>query len=79
MRLCQIAAAAAVVGLLAACSSAEKKAARAQGEAYEAQEELTRQRLDLVEKYKKCVADAGADQAKVEACDSYLKAAEALQ
>ncbi len=79
MRLFQIAAAAALVGLVASCSSPQDKAAKAQGSAYKAQEELTRQRLEFVDKYRKCVSDAGQDALKVEACDSYLKAAEALQ
>jgi hypothetical protein len=32
-----------------------------------------------VEKYQACVDEAAGDQLKVDACDSYLKAAEALK
>lgn len=65
--------------LLSACGSAERDAARAQERAYEAQERVAEERLDLVEKYQKCIKDAGSDQVKAAACDSYLKAAEALK
>ncbi|NIR32394.1 MAG: hypothetical protein GWN84_24440 [Gammaproteobacteria bacterium] len=67
------------IGLLAACSSPEEKAAKAQAGSYKAQEEVARQRLELVDKYQKCVEQAAGDGMKIEACDSYLKAAEALQ
>ena len=67
------------MGLLAACSSPEKDAARAQERSYEAQENVALERLKLVEKYQVCVKDAGADTLKIEACDSYLRAAEALK
>ena len=70
---------AAVMGLLAACSSPQKDAARAQEGAFEAQEKVAKQRLELVEKYQACVDEAAGDQLKVDACDSYLKAAEALK
>jgi hypothetical protein len=50
-----------------------------QDKAYEAQEEVHKERLSLVEEYKKCMDDAGEDSAKVEACDKFLKASEALQ
>ncbi len=63
-------------GLLAACSNPQKDAARAQERSYEAQEDVARQRLELVEKYQECVKDNAL---KVEACDSYLRAAEALK
>jgi hypothetical protein len=55
------------------------KADRAQEPAYEAQERVAQQRLNLVDKYQKCVRDAGSDQSKAVACESYLKAAEALK
>ncbi len=67
------------MGLLTACSNPQKNAARAQKHSYEAQEEVTRQRLELVEKYQECVKDAAGDELNVEACDSYLRAAEALK
>lgn len=68
-----------LVGLLGACSSPQDKAADAQKSASEAQEKIAEERLDLVEKYKGCVKKAAGDKAKVEACDSFLKAAQALQ
>jgi len=57
---------------LSACASPQEKA-------YEAQENVYNERLSLVEEYKDCMDDAGADSAKVEACDNFLKAAEALK
>ena len=79
MRHFQVLIAAALVGLVAACSSAQKDAAKAQKGASEAQEQATRQRLELVEKYQACVEEAAGDNQKVEACDSYLSAAQALK
>jgi hypothetical protein len=52
---------------------------RAQKGSYKAQENVANERLELVGKYQQCVDKAGEDQQKVEACDSYLKAAEALK
>ena len=70
-----------VTALLAtsACTGAsQRKAARSETKANEAQEEVAKERLALIEEYKKCVADAGNDLLAVEACDVYLKSAEAL-
>jgi ABC-type Zn uptake system ZnuABC Zn-binding protein ZnuA len=47
--------------------------------AYQAQEGVHKERLALIEKYQKCLDAAGGDNVKVEACDQYLKAAEALK
>ena len=55
------------------------KADRARERAYQAQERVAQQRLNLVDKYQKCVRDAGSDQSKAVACQSYLKAAAALK
>ncbi len=55
-----------------ACSSPEKRA-------HKAQESVHKERLSLVEEYKKCLKKAGDDKDKMEACDQYLKAAEALR
>ena len=52
---------------------------RAQKDSYKAQENVANERLKLVDEYRKCIEKAGEDQQKVEACDSYLKAAEALK
>jgi hypothetical protein len=69
----------AAVALLAACASPEKRAARAQERSYEAQEDVAKKRLDLVAQYQSCVQEAAGDKMKIEACDSYLRAAEALK
>ena len=55
-----------------ACSTPQDKA-------YKAQEGVHKERLKLVDEYKKCLGKAGTDEVKVEACDQYLKAAEALR
>jgi len=59
--------------LLSSCGASPKE------KAYKSQENVNNERLALVEKYQKCVKDAGDDKIKVEACDQYLKAAEALK
>jgi len=74
-----LAIAAACSGLLAACTSPQERAADAQADAFAAQEDIAKRRLELVDKYQKCVNDAGGDQQKAAACDSYLKASEALK
>ena len=61
-----------VLLLTLACSSPQDKA-------YKAQESIHKERLKLVDQYKKCIKKAGTDKAKVEACDQYLRAAEALK
>ena len=61
-----------VFGLTLGCASPQDKA-------YQAQEKVHKERLKLIEKYQKCMKDAGEDKAKAEACDQYLKAAEALK
>jgi hypothetical protein len=63
----------------AGCSSPQDRAAKAQEQSYEAQEEVARQRLELVDRYQTCVEEAAGDTQRVEACDSYLRAAEALK
>ena len=59
---------------------------QAQEDSYKAQENVANQRLELVDKYQECMKNAaemaeeeGTDQSEREkACESYLKAAEAL-
>ena len=60
------------VTLIGACQAPERRA-------YRAQTKISEERLKLVDQYKKCVNQAGEDKEKVEACDSYLKAAESLK
>ena len=79
MRRLQTLVAIVCVGVLAACATPEEKAAKAQQESYEAQEEVARERLELVEKYQDCVEEAAGDAQKAEACETYLRAAEALK
>jgi hypothetical protein len=50
-----------------------------QDKAYEAQEKVHIERLELVEKYQECVKEAGDDKVKAEACNQYLEASEALK
>lgn len=64
---------------LLACGSPERQALRAQADASNTQAEVNNERLKLIEEYQKCTADAGTDSAKAETCESYLKAANALQ
>ena len=61
-----------VVGIVLGCASPQDRA-------YEAQENVYKERLRLVDEYQKCVQKAGNDKQKAEACDQYLKAAEALK
>ena len=61
-----------VLLLTLACSNPQDRA-------YKAQEGIHKERLKLVDQYQKCLKKAGSDKAKVEGCDQYLKAAEALK
>ncbi len=79
MRRNEILASTIIVGFLAACSSPQDRAAGAQERSYEAQEKVANERLELVDKYQKCVKAAAGDKLKSESCNSYLKAAEALK
>ncbi len=67
------------LGLIVSCSSPEERAAKSQQRAYEAQEDLVKERLRLVEQYRECVTASSGDDLKLKACDSYLKSAEALK
>ncbi len=79
MDMIKILGVAACLGALAACSTPQDRAAEAQEGAYEAQEDVAKKRIHLVEQYQNCMKDAAGDQQKAAACDSYLKAAEALK
>ncbi|MDJ0609224.1 MAG: hypothetical protein QNJ67_09630 [Kiloniellales bacterium] len=79
MKHVKILAGLAVLGMLAGCSSPQDRAAKAQERSYEAIEKAAQERLELVDKYQDCVKEAAGDNEKIEACDSYLKAAEALR
>jgi len=60
------------------CSGAERQAQRADRRHSDSATAVNKERLKLIDDYKKCIDKAGADQEKSEKCDSYLKAAEAL-
>ena len=64
---------------LVACGGASRKASRAEAKSYKATASVSEERLRLVDEYRKCVSKAGSDTLKIEVCDSYLKAAEALK
>jgi hypothetical protein len=68
-----------LLGFLAACSSPQDNAAKAQERSYDAQEKVATQRLELIDQYRACIEEASGDSLKIEGCDSYLRAAEALK
>ena len=61
-----------VVMTMLSCTSSQDKA-------FNAQAEVSNERLKLVETYQKCIAEAGDDSMKAEACEQYIKAADALK
>ena len=61
-----------VAGTILACQSAQDKAAKSQ-------DAVNRERLELDDKYKKCMEKAEKDKEKEAECEPYLKAAEALK
>ena len=67
------------IGMITACSTPEEKAHKAKAKSYNAQEKIHEERLRLVDDYKKCLDKAGEDKAKAEACEKFLRAAEALK
>lgn len=67
------------IGILAGCSNPAERASKAQEQSFKAQEGIAKQRLDLVAKYQTCVEKASDNAQMIEACDSYLKAAQALR
>ena len=79
MNFVKVVSVALLIGLLTACSTPQDRAAKAQQRSYEAQEKVAKERLKLVDQYHACVKEAGDDRQKATACDSYLRAAEALK
>ena len=79
MKFVNLAGVAMLIGFLAACSTPQERAAEAQAGAYNAQQDVAKRRLQLVDQYQSCVKDAAGNQQKAAACDSLLKAAEALK
>ena len=72
MKLLKILLVVIVAGTIMACQSAQDKAAKSQ-------EEVNRERLELVDKYQKCIEKAEGDKDKEAECEKHLKAAEALK
>lgn len=65
--------------LTTACTGmTERSANRSQAQASRAQGAVAQERLNLVEQYRTCVSEAGDDVPQIEACDVYLRSAEAL-
>ena len=62
----------AVVGIIIGCQSAQDKAAKSQ-------DAVNRERLELVDKYKKCMEKAKQDKESQAECEQYLKASEAFK
>jgi hypothetical protein len=61
-----------IVGFTVACSSPQDRA-------YEAEAKANQEKLRLVQEYQKCLKKAGDNNAMKEACEDYLKKAEALK
>jgi uncharacterized protein YcfL len=61
-----------VAGMILACSSSQDKA-------YKSQEAVNKERLTLIDKYKKCMKKADTNKEKEAQCEQYLKAADALK
>ena len=55
-----------------ACSSSQDKANKAQ-------QNVSEERLELIDKYQKCMKKAEGDKDKETSCEQYLKAADALK
>ena len=68
-----------MVTALAACSTPQEKAAKAQEKSSKAELQIKQERLKLLDEYKSCVKEAGDDRAKADECDRILKAIEALK
>lgn len=72
MKLLKILLVVIAAGTIMACQNAQDRAAKSQ-------EEVNRERLELVDKYQKCIKKAEKDKEKEAECEQYLKAAEALK
>ena len=62
----------AITLMIAGCGNAERKANKSIAN-------VNDERLSLIKDYEKCIKKAGEDEAKSEACDTHLKAADALR
>ncbi len=60
-----------VAALVFGCGSAQRKVNKSEAE-------LNKERLSLIEDYKKCIKKAGEDETKAAACERYREAADSL-
>ena len=63
--------------MLAGCSSAERRSAKAATKTYKSQTELNERKMKLVNQYQDCIKKSTTPE-ESESCDSYLRAAEGL-
>ncbi len=70
---------ASVVFALAACSSPQEDAAKANEDAARAEEMKTKRRLELIDQYQACMKEGEGNKEKQEICQSYLEASKALK
>jgi len=62
----------AITLLIGGCANAERRADKSTAA-------VNNRRISLIKDYEKCIKKAGEDEVKAEACDTYLKSAEALR
>jgi hypothetical protein len=62
----------AIIVMIAGCGNAQRRANKSVAK-------VNNERLSLIKDYEKCIKKAGDDEVKSEACDTYLKSAEALR
>ena len=62
----------AITLMIAGCGNAERRSNKSTAD-------VNNERISLIKKYEKCINNAGDDDTKSEACDTYLKSAEALR
>ena len=63
--------------LLAACSSAERRASRSEAQVNKSQTELNERKMKIVDDYEKCV-DKSSGEEELAKCEAKLKAAQGL-
>lgn len=63
--------------LLAACSSAERRAHRSQTDANKSQVELNERKMEIVDDYEKCIDKSSSDEDRAK-CEAKLKGAQGL-
>jgi len=63
--------------LLAACSSAERRAYRSQEDANKSQVELNERKMEIVDEYEKCIDKSSSDEDRAR-CEARLKGAQGL-